>query len=96
MDRISYKTKQGKKIDYNPVYSSFVRPEIQGLIEKTNKCGIVKICRNREKFEYYVVILTDLGLIVLDVAKVEWSYIAHFQPVYIACLLQGCSRTDHS
>lgn len=63
---------RGKKHEYDPFLSSFVRPEIQGLLEASKKSGILSIGRDGGEVENYVVSTTDLGLVVLSVSEVSF------------------------
>ena len=70
---IYYKTKKGDRFDYNPRESKFIKPEIQGMLEKTLKSGIVDIHSTGTKFKTCLVALTNLGFIVLDLNSVDWE-----------------------
>ncbi len=69
MNRINYRTAKGSNLVYNHA-SFFVKPEIQGLIERTVKSGIVKMRRNYEQFRDCVIVTTDLGFIVMNIKEV--------------------------
>jgi hypothetical protein len=68
---IYYQTKKGDRYDYNPRESKFIRPEIQGLLEKSVKAGIVDIHTGESKFKTSLLVLDNLGFIVLDINTVS-------------------------
>lgn len=76
---------RGKKHEYNPFDSSFVRPEIQGLLEASKKTGILSIGRDGGEAENFIVSATDLGLVVLSVGEVIYNYQVQICSFYFSC-----------
>lgn len=69
--RISFSSMKGKDIEYDLKRSSFVKPEIQGMLDKATKIGLLKIEKNgKESQESRLCVLTDMGLLVLQVDNV--------------------------
>lgn len=84
-DVISYKTKKGDTFDYNPRESKFVKPEIQGILEKTLKAGVVQILSKGYNFRPCLLVLCDMGFIVLELNSV--GSLSHSMLSLILCHL---------
>ena len=52
--------------------SSFIRPEIQGMLEASLKSGILCIGRGKMDPEDFIICTTELGLLVLSVKEVDF------------------------
>lgn len=67
---ISYRTKKGDTFEYDPRASKFVKPEIQGVLEKSLKAGVVSVLSRGGSFRPSLLVLCDLGFIVLELNSV--------------------------
>ena len=78
---IQHRTNKKMLVRYDTAKNPFVKPEVQGLLEKARKAGVVKLSINRAVPEHFVLVLCDLGFLVLSVADLGT---VHF------CSLVGC------
>lgn len=88
---------KGKTHEYSTSHSSFVRPEIQGLLEVSLKSGILTIGRDKFDPTNYIVSTTELGLVMLSVEEVvhtnQYKFVSFIS--LADAVLEGLRVTHH-